>query len=84
MLPKFLQNNQDQVKKAEIIARCNEYACVLTDNVLEVEIEANEKFLLSSELEEIQKIQNEMVKNQNENRKTIHEQFDVLKKTLIC
>ena len=75
-------NCQDQGRKnAENIAQLNEYASVLTDHVLEVESEANEKFfLISNELEEIQKIQNEIMKNQNENWKIIEDQFEVIEK----
>ena len=73
-------NCQDYGRKnAENIDRLNEYASALTDHVLEIESESNEKFfLISNELREIERIQKEMQDNQNRNWEIIEEQFAVI------
>ena len=54
------------------------YTSLLTDYVLEVESDPNEKiFMISNELAEISKIQKRMQETQNKNRKVIEEQFEV-------
>ena len=65
-------------KNAENIDRLNEYASLLTDYVLEVESESNEKFfMISNELAEISKIQKTMQETQNKNWEIMEEQFEV-------
>lgn len=66
-------------QNAENIDRLNEFASALTDYVLEVESESNEKFfLISDELREIKRIQEEMQSNQNKNWEIIEKQFGVI------
>ena len=78
-------NCQDQFRKnAENIDRLNEYTSVLTDHLLEVGSDAKEKFLLiSSELEEIQKIKENLEKSKRK-LENYTKKFEVNEKTFIC
>ena len=70
-------------ENAANIDRLNQYASVLTDYVLEVESASNEKFfLITNELEEIQKTQTEMQNNQNQNWKIVEKQFEIFEENI--
>ena len=70
-------------QNAEIIERLNQYASALTEHVLQVEGQANEKFfMISNELSKIQKSLMEKNEHQNRNRKIIVKQFDVFEKKI--